>query len=229
MLINTQSKDFRTLGYVLRRTNYGEADRILNIITPQGKLTAIAKAARKEKSKLAGGIEVFSLTDYYIHSGRSEFGIITSAKMIKHYDKIIKDLAKLELAGNILKLINKNAEGSYNPDYFQIVDQSLAGLNDGYDEVIVEAWVLLRVAKALGEEINLYRDTDGERLKPELNYEWDIMESAFSKTIDGEYGADEIKMLRLMSTSALKIASRVKIDVSVRDKLLRVVKNAVRI
>ena len=78
---NTQNKDYRTLGFVLRRTNYGEADRILNIITPKGKISAIAKAARKEKSKLAGGIEMFSLTDLNIHQGRSEFAIITGAKM----------------------------------------------------------------------------------------------------------------------------------------------------
>ena len=51
--------DIKTLAYVLRRTNYGEADRILNIITPNGKISAIAKGARKEKSKLAGGIEMF--------------------------------------------------------------------------------------------------------------------------------------------------------------------------
>ena len=34
---NIQNNDIRTFGYVLRRTNYGEADRILNLITPKGK------------------------------------------------------------------------------------------------------------------------------------------------------------------------------------------------
>ena len=49
MSSNTIKKDIRTLGYVLKRTNYGEADRILNLITPQGKISAIAKGVRKEK------------------------------------------------------------------------------------------------------------------------------------------------------------------------------------
>lgn len=48
-------RDVKTLAYVMRRTNYGEADRILNLITPEGKMSAIAKGVRKEKSKLAGG------------------------------------------------------------------------------------------------------------------------------------------------------------------------------
>ena len=53
MLNNMQNKDIKTMGYVLKRTNYAEADRILNLITPQGKISAIAKGVRKEKSKLA--------------------------------------------------------------------------------------------------------------------------------------------------------------------------------
>ena len=47
--MNTQNKDVRANAYVLRRTNYGEADRILNLITPFGKMSAIAKGVRKEK------------------------------------------------------------------------------------------------------------------------------------------------------------------------------------
>ena len=70
---NTQ--DIRTLGYVLRRTNYGEADRILNIITPEGKISAIAKGVRKEKSKLAGGIEMFSRIDLNIHKAKTKWAL----------------------------------------------------------------------------------------------------------------------------------------------------------
>ena len=81
----THDKDYRTLGIILRRTNYGEADRILNIITPRGKISAIAKAARKSKSKLAGGIEMFAKVDLNLHQGKSEFAIVTSAKMVKSY------------------------------------------------------------------------------------------------------------------------------------------------
>ena len=74
-----QNKDEKTLAYVLKRTNYGEADRILNIITPDGKRAVIAKGVRKEKSKLAGGVEMFSLSELNIHYGKGEFGLVTSA------------------------------------------------------------------------------------------------------------------------------------------------------
>lgn len=220
MSSNIPKKDIRTLGYVLRRTNYAEADRILNLITPQGKITAIAKSVRKEKSKLAGGVEMFTLTDFNIHLGRSEFGVITGAKMKKYYSNIIKDFTKMELAALILKKVSKLAENSDNPEFFKIVDQSLAGLDGNNDLGIVESWALLNLAKATGEEVNLHRDVNGEKLKAELRYTWDGMEGAFVINEQGDFGADEIKMLRLMLAVDLKVIQRVKVsDKTVRQVL----------
>ena len=48
----------RLRAIVLRRTNYGEADRILQLLTPKGKRSVMAKGVRRERSKLAGGIEL---------------------------------------------------------------------------------------------------------------------------------------------------------------------------
>ena len=55
--------DLRTHAIVLRRTNYGESDRILSLLTPEGKIAVLARGVRKEKSRLAGGIELFSTDD----------------------------------------------------------------------------------------------------------------------------------------------------------------------
>ena len=63
--------DIRTKAIVLRRTNYGEADRILNLLTEKGLISAIAHGVRKEKSKLAGGIELFCVSDITAHEGRN--------------------------------------------------------------------------------------------------------------------------------------------------------------
>ena len=227
MSSNIVKKDIRTLGYVLKRTNYGEADRILNLITPQGKISAIAKGVRKEKSKLAGGIEMFTLTDFNIHLGRGEFGVVTGAKMAKHYGEIVKDFGKMELAAMILKRANKLAEGSDNPEYFKIVDQSLVTINAGEALWLAEAWSLLNFRKAMGEEINLYRDVNGEKLNAEDKYFWDGYEMAFSKNDQGEYGANEIKLLRLMVSSDLSVVRRVNVGPDMADRILRLVRTVI--
>ena len=203
-------RDLRTKAYVLRRTNYGEADRILNLITPEGKISVIAKAVRKEKSKLAGSVEVFSLIDLNVHQGKSEFGVITSAKMVKFYDKILADLNKMELAGFVLKKISIAAEHSDNADFFKITDQVLTATNDGFNLETVEAWFLFNLLKASGEQINLYRDADGEELLANEQYEWDFHEDALRKKNGGRISENEIKMMRLLTTTSLATALKVK-------------------
>ena len=57
--------DLKTDAIVLKRVNYREGDRIITFLTPDGRLSAIAKGARKEKSKLAGGIEILFLVSSF--------------------------------------------------------------------------------------------------------------------------------------------------------------------
>lgn len=226
---NMLNKDIRTFGIVLRRTNYAEADRILNILTPEGKITAIAKGVRKARSKLAGGIEMFSVIDFNIHMGRSEMGVVTGVKMVKYYDEIIKDFARMELMGSILKKVGKAAEGADNPEYFKIVEQCMISLNDCVNIALVEGWFLLNLAKAMGEEVNLYRDVKGDKLVADSRYNWDAVNEAFAQDDVGEYGADEIKMLRLMMTTDLKTIRKVKVPVEMYGKLLDLVRMTVRV
>ena len=227
MLNNMQNKDIRTLGYVLKRTNYGEADRILNIITSQGKIAAIAKGVRKEKSKLAGGIEMFTLVDFNIHLGRGEFGIVTGAKMVRHYGDIVKDFVKIELSAAVLKRANRLAEGSDSSEYFKIVDQSLLAINTNEELKMIEAWSLLNFKKAMGEEVNLYRDMNGEKLAADARYNWDSYEAVFVRDERGEYGADEIKLLRLMMSSDLNVVLRVKVRDDMMERVLRLIHTVV--
>lgn len=229
MLNNMQNKDIKTMGYVLKRTNYAEADRILNLITPQGKISAIAKGVRKEKSKLAGGIEMFTLSNYNIHLGRGEFGVITSAKMQKYHGNIIKNFTKMELAAMMLKKLSRVAENSDNSEYFEIINQCLTSLDMSDDDELTESWFLMRLGKAAGEEINLYRDADGEKLNPELRYFWNTGENSFVLHDNGDFGVNEIKMLRLLLTADLSVVKRVKVTPEMLQKIVGFTKMASRV
>jgi len=202
--------DVRTMGYVLRRTNYGEADRILNIITPNGKVSAIAKGVRKEKSKLAGSIEMLTRIDFNINRGKGELGVITGAKMIKYFGNIIKDYSRTELATSILKKINQLSDSSDNPEYYDIVDQSMEALNDDTNLNLIKTWINFNIKKSSGEEINLYRDIEGNKLEPTKKYEWDYYEKSLKEKENGLITANEIKAMRLILTNKLKTVAKIK-------------------
>ena len=216
MLTNSSPKDIRTKAIILRRTNYREADRILNLLTPEGKMTAIAKGARREKSKLAGGIEMFCLVDLNIHKGKDEIGIVTSAKLIKFFDSLVIDLPRLEVASLIIKKINAAGDHIEGAEFFDLLLQSLTALNDKKNLEVIEAWFLFNYAKLCGEEVNLYRDVDGVKLAEHTKYIWDIAESALRKQGGGDIDSDEIKIMRLMLTSKLDLILRItKIEHSI--------------
>jgi len=203
--------DLKTRAFVLRRTNYGETDRILNLLTPEGKISCLAKGVRKEKSKLAGGIELFTLSSVVIHqSQKSDLGLLTSAKMEVFYEQILKDLNSLETASRILKEINRITEQVDSPEFFDILKQSLEGLNNGLGSQLVETWFNFNLARARGEQINLLTDTDGEKLQENLRYAWDSTDMALKKLENGNIGKNEIKIMRLILVSSLELISRIK-------------------
>ena len=203
--------DLKTRAFVLRRTNYGETDRILNLLTPEGKISCLAKGVRKEKSKLAGGIELFTLSNVVVHrSQKSDLGLLTSAKMEIFYDQILKDLSNLELASNILKEINRISEHVDSPEFFDILKQSLDGLNNNLNPKLVETWFNFNLARTRGEQINLLTDTDGEKLQEDLRYAWDSTDMALKKLENGNVKKNEIKIMRLMLSSSLALTSRIK-------------------
>src|SRR5688500_3489617 len=98
---------YKITGVILRRRNYGEADRILSIFSPdRGKVEAIAKGARKMKSKLGGHLELFSEIALMLAKGRN-LDVVTGARLQKHFSKIAEDLDRLQVAYLICEIVDK--------------------------------------------------------------------------------------------------------------------------
>lgn len=202
--------DLRTKGIVLRRTNYGESDRILNIITPEGKYAVLARGVRKEKSRLAGGIELFTVADVVLHQGRGDLCTLTGAKMLRFFGNIMSDLTKLEVASGALRKVERAAEQTDNPEYFDLLEQVLTELNKSTNVEIVKFWFELRMLQAVGEDINLISDVTGEKLDAEQSYFWDHTEQALRPHPQGNIGVSEIKLARLCLASDLRLISRIQ-------------------
>lgn len=224
MPYNADQRDIKTMGYVLRRTNYGEADRILDLITPLGKIAVLARGVRKARSKLAGGIELYTLSDFDIHRGRGELAILTGARMRRFYGNFLSDATKMALAVEILKRINRAAEHTESAEHFALVDQSFASINAGRDLELVKAWFLVNLCRVMGEELNLYRDLHGEKLAADRRYRWQSFERAFEPDEAGEFSAAEIKLLRLMSGHDLELLLRIKYEPQILEPIMKLVR-----
>src|SRR5688572_3433628 len=120
-----------TEGIILSRTDYGEADRIITLLTPEhGKLRLMAKGVRRVKSKLAGGIELFSVSTITFVKGRGDIGTLVSTRLVKHYGRIVEDLDRTMLGYELIKQLNKVTEDHPEPAYFELLQQTFEALND---------------------------------------------------------------------------------------------------
>ncbi len=207
-----------TTGIVLARTNFGEADRILTIITPDhGKARVMARGVRKEKSKLAGGIELFSVSYITFIKGKSEIYTLISTRLQKHFGHIVKDLDRTMFGYNVLKFINKIVEDNSDEEYFHLLQKTLEGLDDlELSQQLIELWLNLQVLKLAGHRPNLTTDTSGNKLVEGQNYNFDLEKMSFWVNEQGRLNSKHIKLMRL----AIEIESPIKLGLIAQTEKL---------
>jgi DNA repair protein RecO (recombination protein O) len=218
-------KTIRTKAIVLRRTNYGEADRIVQLITPDGRRSVMARGVRKEKSKLAGGIELFAVSDVVIGEGKGDLGVLISAKLDHFYRHILEDYDRLQFAYTAVKLVARASETVDEPEWFDLLQESLAGLDVLTIPLpLIEIWFYLRYASLLGHDLNLELDVDGEQLEVDVLYRYDMAEQGLRKVSTGELTSEHIKLLRLIATRPLKVLIQIGGVGALLSECLRVVR-----
>ena len=204
------SQSERLQAIVLRRTDYGEADRILHLLTSAGRRNVIAKGVRREKSKLAGGIELFALCDVVVRRGRGELGILTSAQLQQFYRHILDSYERMQFGYEMLKLVNRASEQVDEPAWFSVAQQVLAQLNNvKVEQQLIETWFYLQYAGLLGDELNLRTDVTAHTLSPDKTYMYDNTEKGLRLAEQGDLSADAIKLLRLIQAKPLATVAQI--------------------
>ena len=205
-----------TRAIILRRTNYGEADRILTLLTPEhGQQTAIAHSVRKEKSKLAGGIELFAICELGLarsSSNRDGMWTLTSSRIITFYDQIMTDYDRLQFGYEAIKQIANLSNVIEAPELYSVLSKTLMTLNNlQLDLRLVKIWFYLQLAKLRGGELNLVTDSNGMKLVEGANYDYEVGEKVLIYVEQGgRFTTDEIKLLRLLNASPATVLPRLQ-------------------
>ncbi len=120
---------YRTEAVIIRRSDFGEADRMLTLITPTGKRRVIAKGARKTTSRLAGHIELFTHTTLLLAIGRN-LDIVTQSAILHSFDTLRGDLRRIGAAYYAAELIDRLIEEEdENRPAFQLLVVTLTALD----------------------------------------------------------------------------------------------------
>ena len=121
----------KTEAIVLRSIRYGEGDRVLHLYTPhRGRLSAIAKGARKARSRFGGRLEPFFRLHLVLYEGRGDMLTVTSAETAAAHPRLRDDGRALDTAARACDAVARLFEqGDPNPATYHLLANELALLD----------------------------------------------------------------------------------------------------
>jgi DNA repair protein RecO (recombination protein O) len=218
---------YRTDAIILRRSDFGEADRLLTVFTPErGKLRLLAKGVRKTTSRKAGHVELFMLTDMLIAQGRT-WDIISQAEIVEPYRDLREDLDKTSHAYYLAELVDRfTEEHDTNAPLFELLAITLAHLSHTDDPFIALRYFELHLLSLTGFQPQLHFCVAcNEALEPVENY----FHFADGGALCPEHGrvrphAEPIplpvlKVLRFLQTEPWEKVSRLQLTPTTRQQV----------
>jgi DNA repair protein RecO (recombination protein O) len=179
-------------------------------MTPEGKRSVMARGVRREKSKLAGGIELFGVSDIVINDGRGELGILTSARLVHFYQHIMQDYDRLQFGYEVIKQVASASEMVNEPEWYDVLFEVIKALDAKTLPLqLTQTWFYLHYAELLGSPLSLVNDVEGQSLQPDARYMYDISEKGLRRATGGELTADHIKLMRLIQAKPLEVLVQV--------------------
>lgn len=220
---------FRTDAVILRRQEFGEADRLLLLLTPgHGKFRAIAKGARKPAARKTGHVELFALVDMLIARGR-ELLVVEQAETREPFLPLREDLVRAAYANHLVELLDRfTAEQDASRAEFDLLVNALGWLCSDVDPRLAARYYEMRLLALAGFAPSLHQCCIGqEDIEPQDQF--------FSPADGGvicpdhhtgmdrgmPLGLDALKVLRYMQTRAWDAVSVLRISTPLHLELER--------
>lgn len=224
---------YRSEAIVLRRQDFGEADRLLTLFTPGlGKIRVIAKGARKPRSRKAGHIESFMRTKMLFARGRN-LDLVTQAELVEPYRPLREDLVRVTYASHAVELLDRfTAENDAHPELYHLLAEALGWLAETRDLLLTTRYYELRLLSLTGFQPQLFQCVGcGRVVEPQDQY--------FSTELGGVLCPDclpadprrqpislgALKTLRYLQTRPYSAVGALRVRRSLHDELETVMHN----
>jgi len=157
---------------LVRSVPYGEADRIVTLLTEsRGKVALMARGARRSKKRFGSALEPYALLEAEFSIGRGEIGRLAKARVVRAFPGLLRSLEKIGIGAAVLELVRETAGDHEAPDerllptLVRLFERLEAA--DGDEVRRIHAAFVLRVLTLTGHSPNLERCGECGRLAPE--------------------------------------------------------------
>src|SRR5436190_1966862 len=144
-------RTYRVEAVVLRRVDFGEADRVLVLLTRErGKQSVVAKGIRRITSRMAGHLELFTRSELQLAKG-ANLDVVTQVETRDPFRGLRDDLARTSTAYLVAELVDAlTEEGAEQPELFDLVVAAFQALETTDDPRLVAAHYIVRLLDVSG-------------------------------------------------------------------------------
>jgi DNA repair protein RecO (recombination protein O) len=216
---------YRDHAVILRKLDYGEADRIFTLLTrTHGKVGAIAKGVRRPESKLGPSLELYGHVDVLLAKGRGDLDVVAQVERLPGV-RMAGEVERMSHAALVAELAERVCEDRHPVDgVYELTVMALDELARETDPRRASAYFLMAALDLLGYAPQLMACVSCERplaAKP----------AAFSAAAGGflcdrcevagmpQVPLAAIKVLRLMASGDLQTYRRLKLDPELMDEV----------
>jgi DNA repair protein RecO (recombination protein O) len=154
---------FRTEALILRSADFGESDRIVHLLVPDsGRLTAIAKGARRSVRRFSGTLDLFNHLRVLVQPQRSgALSRLDQATLVEAFTPLRRETRRFAIGCYLLEVLDRLApEGGARADMRRLFRFALAALRaaaTGTPDARLRVFIELRALEALGLRPELRR------------------------------------------------------------------------
>jgi DNA repair protein RecO (recombination protein O) len=168
------SRLYVTDAIVLSRFDYGEADRIMTLFTPEhGKLKVIAKGVRRTTSRLGGALEPLAELRVALARGRN-FDVVTQVEVAHAWLRLRDSLESAATAWYLAELADRSIEERHEAEgLYALLRRAYELLDEGMDAGRVARWYEMHLADELGVRPDVDRCVECDRmLEADGTFRW---------------------------------------------------------
>jgi len=161
----------QTEAIVLRERDYSEADRILTLLTPGGKVTVLARGVRKPTSRKTGHLGLFHRSQLMLAQG-SNMDLVTQAEVLDAHEGLWHDLLRFTYAcyaAELVDLLVPEHEGT--PELYDLFSTALGWFSTEQNLRLWARYFELSLLRHAGYQPSLFECiVCGIALEAEINF-----------------------------------------------------------
>lgn len=137
-------------GIIASSVNYGETSKIVNILTKEGMIGAIAKGAKNIKSPLRSFTVNLTYGSFYLYYNDNKLSTLKSADIICEFKNIKKDIILISYMSFLIDLATQVMKQNNDEEIYNLLITTLYKIDDGLNPMVMTNILELKYLNYLG-------------------------------------------------------------------------------